>query len=327
MSAAQLILAAVLVASLVAQALLPSLRLMVVAGGAAISCLVATVFGVSTTRAILATVPWEVLIILITLGLFSELLVETRLFGVLAMISSRRSGADPRRIAVLFCVGMYVASALVNNLTAILFVLPILLILFKLLGVEQRYVSWTLGSMLVACNLGGAATPIGDFPAILLLGRGSMSFGSYLVAAAPPTAIALAVLILIVQLVVRPQRGLVRDPLSTRLTLSVMGALYRNVRVDARLLLPALAALAAMLVAWSVVPASSGISPDLIAWIGAGAALLVRPRLGERLIRRRVDVEAALFLFALFVMVARGGGFLRTDSSVAGAVLLFLSWP
>jgi Na+/H+ antiporter NhaD/arsenite permease-like protein len=82
-----------------------------------------------------------------------------------------------------------------------------------------------------------------------------------------------------------------------------MGALYRRVRLDLRLLLPALAALAAMLVAWTVVPASSGIGPDLIAWIGAGAALMVRPRVGEKLIRRRVDMEAALFLLSLFVMV------------------------
>jgi Na+/H+ antiporter NhaD/arsenite permease-like protein len=324
MSGAQTILALVLVATLVAQALLPSVRIMVVAGGAALSCLLATLIGVSTTKDILTTVPWDVLIILITLGLFSELLVETGLFGVLALISTRKSGANPVRIALLFCIGMYLVSALVNNLTAILLVLPILLILFKLLGVEQRYVSWTLGILLVACNLGGAATPIGDFPAILLLGRGSMSFSSYLVAAAPPTAVALVVLLLIVGIVVRPHRGMVRDPLSTRLTLSVMSALYRKVRVDARLLLPAGLSFAGMLVAWIVVPQSSGIGPDLIAWIGAGVALMVRPRVGEALIRRRVDVEATLFLLSLFVMVgavSKSGLFAQVAGGLNGLPL------
>jgi Na+/H+ antiporter NhaD/arsenite permease-like protein len=58
-----------------------------------------------------------------------------------------------------------------------------------------------------------------------------------------------------------------------------------------------------MIVAWMTLPADKGWTPELICWIGAGAALLVRPSLGERLIRRKVDVEAVLFLLGLFVMV------------------------
>jgi Na+/H+ antiporter NhaD/arsenite permease-like protein len=301
---AAIALSALLVLTLVAQALRPSLRLMIVGGGAAVACFVATVLGVTTTRALFAAIPWDVLLILVTLGLFTEMLVETRVFGVLALASSRGSRAGLRRIILLFTISMYAVSGLVNNLTAILLVLPILLILLKLLGAEQRYVSWTLGLVLVACNLGGAATPIGDFPAILLLGRGSMTFSGYLAAAAPPTAVALAILLVAAVLLVRPDRGVARDPFSTRLTLAVMSALYRNVRLDLRLLLPSLAVLAAMLVAWIVVPASSGVGPDLIAWAGAGAVLLLRPKTGEGLLRRRVDVEAVLFLLSLFLMVA-----------------------
>lgn len=112
------------------------------------------------------------LIILVGLGLLSELLVTSRLFGLLALWSTEASRANPRRLLVYFAIGMYLVSGLVNNLTALLLVLPVLLILLKLMGVGQRFVSWLLGTLLIACNLGGAATPIGDFPAILLLGRG-----------------------------------------------------------------------------------------------------------------------------------------------------------
>jgi Na+/H+ antiporter NhaD/arsenite permease-like protein len=109
-----------------------------------------------------------------------------------------------------------------------------LLRLYKLLGVTQRFLSWSLGLLLVACNLGGAATPIGDFPAILLLGQGRMQFTDYLVAAAPPTAVALALLIAIVMVVVRPTRDLDDGPVRRRLTIAVNVALYRNVRLDLR---------------------------------------------------------------------------------------------
>jgi Na+/H+ antiporter NhaD/arsenite permease-like protein len=75
------------------------------------------------------------------------------------------------------------------------------------------------------------------------------------------------------------------------------------VRVDRKILLPAASALSAMVLAWVFLPPSRGATPELVCWIGAAAALLARPSLGERLIRRKVDIEATLFLLALFVMV------------------------
>lgn len=304
MIGARLLLGAILVATLALQAKWPTWRLLIVLGGAAVSCLASSAMGVAKTAALLSDVPWDVIVILVALGLLTELFVETRLFGILALGSTRLSGGRPRVLLAVFAVAMYLVSGLVNNLTALLLVLPVLLILLKLLSVSQRYLAWMLGVMLVACNLGGAATPIGDFPAILLLGRGAMTFRDYLIAAAPPTAVALVVLLVVTLAVVRPDRSLVRDPVATRLSLAVMGALYRNVRLDWRLFLPLAAVLGAMLVAWVKIPAASGIGPELIAWLGVGVALAVRPRVGETVLRSRVDVEAVLYFVALFVMVA-----------------------
>ncbi|MFN7135454.1 MAG: SLC13 family permease, partial [Myxococcales bacterium] len=308
-------------------------RLLIVTGGAALASLIASLSGVATTARLLAEVPWDVLVILVGLGILSEVFVASRLFGVLAARITRVSRADPRRLAVLFALGMYLVSGLVNNLTALVLVLPVLLILFKLVGVTQRYVSWTLGLVLIACNLGGAATPIGDFPAILLLGRGSMGFPAYLERAAPATAVALVVLLCVIALL-RTERGTRRDPLSARLSLSVMDRLYRNVRLDWGALVPATVALTAMLAAWLFVPARFNVGPELICWIGAGTALVAQPRLGEKLLRRRVDVEAALFLLALFVMVGavrRSGVFEEVARALAalplspeGQLLVFL---
>lgn len=293
----------ILVVTLVVQAVLPSRRLLVVSAGAAASCLAAGLFGVATTRTLLAAVPWDVLVILVGLGLFSDLIAGTGLFGAAAVTVTRWSRADPRKVLVLFSVGMFATSGLVNNLTALLLVLPILLILFRLLSVDQRYVTWTLGVLLVACNLGGAATPIGDFPAILLLGRGAMGFGDYLVRAFPPTLLALGVLLAIVMTVVRPARRAMASPVSSRLSVSVMGALYRNVSVDQTLLVPLAVVFAAMLAGWTLLPPSLHIGPELVCWLGVALALAIRPALGESAMRRRVDVEAVLFLLSLFVMV------------------------
>jgi Na+/H+ antiporter NhaD/arsenite permease-like protein len=317
---AALTLVCILVATVVLQAVRPAYRLMVVLGGAALSCLAASLFAVGSTRAIFADVPWDVLILLVGLGFLTELFVATRIFGVVAAGVTRLSRGEPKRVFLLFTLVMYVTSSLVNNLTALLLVLPILLILFKLIGVGRKYLAWTLGALLVACNLGGAATPIGDFPALLLLGRGVMTFTDYLWTAAPPTAVALALLLGYVLVKVRPQDDTVRDPLTTRLSLAVMAQLYRRVRLDWKLLLPASICLIGMLAAWLTVPPTSGVGPELICWIGVGAALLARPKEGESIIRNRVDVEAVLFLLALFVMVAavrQSGLFAAAGQSLA----------
>ena len=303
MTQAQFILSSVLLLALLLQAIFPSFRVLVVCAGAGIACLAATKLGVANTSRILAEVPWDVLIILVTLGLVSQLLAASRLFDRLALVATRVSGADPHRLTIVFAIAMYVVSGVVNNLTALVLVLPVLHVLLRLGGTNQRYVSWTLGVLLVACNLGGAATPIGDFPAILLLGRGSMTFGDYLANAAPATLVALAALLVVTAFVVRPARGMPRDPISAGIARAVMTALHRRISLDRRIFVPAAASLLLMIAAWLFLPSSLGIGPELICWLGASLALLLNRRLGEKLTRNGLEAEAVLFLLSLFVMV------------------------
>lgn len=299
----QFILATVLLCALVAQAALPAMRVLVVVTAAGVACLLSLSFGAATPKALLAAVPWDVLVILVSLGALSSVLAESRLFDRLAVAATRLSRGDPARVTVVFAAVMYVVSGLVNNLTALLLVMPVQLALLGLIGVERRYVAWSLGLMLVACNLGGAATPIGDFPAILMLGGGRMTFSGYLVRAGPATALIFAVLLVVVMRGVRPARAIPADPLSTRISCAVIEAMHRRVLLRRRLAIPALALLGLMFAAWTLLPPGLGVGPELVCWLGGAAALAIDPRVGEDVLRRRFDVEAVLFLLAMFVMV------------------------
>lgn len=303
MSSTQWLLASILLGSLLTQAIAPNMRVLVVTSGAAIACLASTLLGVATTGELLASVPWDVLVILVTLGMISHLFAESRAFDRLAVVATRMSQGDPRKISVVFAVAMYFVSGLVNNLTALVLVLPVLHVLLKLTGAGQRYVSWTLGVLLIACNLGGAATPIGDFPAILLLGRGSMTFSSYLVRAAPVTLVALLILLLVVRFGIRPSAEMPRDAVSTRLTCAAVDALHRRIVTDMRIFVPAAVALGSMILAWMALPARWRIGPELVCWLGVGGALVASRSRGERIARNGLDAEAVLFLLSLFVMV------------------------
>lgn len=293
----------ILLATLIAQAALPARRSLLVLLGAVAACVWAASMNVAHTGDILAAVPWDVIVILISLGLFTEVLAETRIFPRLAVRLAEETRGDPRKILPALALAMWTISSLVNNLTALLLVLPVLLILFQLLGVTQRYVRFTLGVLLVACNLGGAATPIGDFPAILLLGSGAMQFSDYLRLAAPPTLIALMLLVALVSLFARPAEGMATGGLPARLAVSTMRALHRGYVVDRRRLGLSALTLAAMMAGWLLAPAAWHLRPELIALVGVTALLASQGKLGEQIVRRRVDAEAALFLVCLFVMV------------------------
>lgn len=319
MSGIQLAFAGLLVSVILLQAILPAFRLLIVLVGAAVSCGASAYLGLSSVGQLFREVPWEVLVILVALGLYAQNLADSRLFGLASVRITRAVRARPTGLLLLFTLGTYFVSGVINNLTALLVILPVLLSVFALVGVTRRFASWTLGVMLVACNLGGAATPIGDFPAVLLLGSGVMTFGQYMVSAAPPTFFALLLLLFLVIVLVRPARDVRVTPATQGLTLAILDQIYRGIRLRWSLLGPSLLALVLMLVGWLWVPAAWGFTPELVCWVGAGVALLARPRHAEQLLRTKVDVEASLFLLAFFLMVGavRGTGFF---AQAAGAI-------
>jgi Na+/H+ antiporter NhaD/arsenite permease-like protein len=161
-----------------------------------------------------------------------------------------------------------------------------------------------------------------------------MGFQAYLAAAAPATLAAVLILLVLVLAWARPARDVPDSALGRRLTLATLRQLYRGVRLDWRLLRPCLVALAAMALGWLAAPASWQLSPEWVAWVGAGVALLAVPAAGEQSLRKAVDVEAALFLLALFLMVGAvretglftqaAGWLTQADLPPRGQVALFL---
>jgi Na+/H+ antiporter NhaD/arsenite permease-like protein len=292
--------ATVMVVALSAQAMFASRRLVIVLSGAAATALLVHAGGRSSLGTLLAELPWDVLVLLVTLGLTSEVFARTHAFEWLAVRLAAMGRGDPRRVVPLTAVAMWAVSALVNNLTALLLVLPVVHALLAVMGATRNVGRWTLGTLLVACNLGGAATPIGDFPALLLLGSGVMTFSRYLILAAPATAIALMAVLFVASWNLRGAEA-PHAPITRRLTVSTVRALHRGLRVDRRRLVLATGILGGMLWAWLARPMA--IEPALVAWLGAAALLLCVGPTGEDLARTRVDAEAVLFLASLFVMV------------------------
>jgi len=134
---------------------------------------------------VLTNYPVGVLCILFCLDIFSRLLIQTRSPERLGLYFARRTKGSKISVLVLCGLGMFIISALINNLAALFVLFPIISTLFIALRLTTQQKIVCLSLVVSMCNLGGAATPIGDLPAILLMDTRAISFSAYIIHALP----------------------------------------------------------------------------------------------------------------------------------------------
>ena len=134
---------------------------------------------------VLTNYPIGVLCILFCLDIFSRLLIKTRSPERVGLYFARRTKGSKISVLVLCGLGMFIISALINNLAALFVLFPIISTLFIALRLTAQQKIVCLSLVVSMCNLGGAATPIGDLPAILLMDTRAISFSAYIVRALP----------------------------------------------------------------------------------------------------------------------------------------------
>lgn len=298
MNATQVILPTVFMVTIIAQAVWPHRRFQVVLVGAAMSAATAAATGTLQIAALWQSMPWAVIAILVCLSILAEAVMPSNILGCLAVAACRRSRGRELGLLVIFPSLMFLLSAVVNNLTAMLIVMPIMLTVLKVLGPSDRFRNLLVSSLLVCCNLGGAASPVGDFPAVLLLGSGHMGFASYLAQA----GFACIIIFMVVQAVAvswyllkSTQR---RSRVEQQLAVETISRFYRRTNIRWRVLLPVAISFCMMVAAWI-----AGVAPDLVAIVGLAFILLAAGARAEGLIRNGVDVEPVAYLIGLFMMV------------------------
>lgn len=84
---------------------------------------------------------FNVLIILISMELFTNLITETGIMQVLSVRLAALSKGRKRLSLVFFGILMFLISSFLNNITAVMMVLPVMFVLLKTIDVDERYVS------------------------------------------------------------------------------------------------------------------------------------------------------------------------------------------
>lgn len=254
-------------------------------------------FGIPVKR-VMGSYSYDVLVILIVMELFTNLIAETGIMQLLAIKIAEFSKGQKRLCLMMFGGMMFLISSCLNNITAVMMILPIVFVLLKTLEVDRKYVCIFFAAILALSNTGGAASPVGDFPAIVIMTSGITSFISYLTHAFPLFALTSAVLIAVWGMRVKKEKD---DGAVRTLAVSNLRSQYKNIEIRFDVLKWLAAIFIAMFLAWSFVPQEI-IPPEIIAILGYAVAMVIcsvkKIRVGQLMDLKSVLTIASFLFFA-----------------------------
>lgn len=223
---------------------------------------------------LLLTYQWGVLIIYISMDLFTQLLLSTSVMERIALWLAQVSKAKNKAILILFGILLFIVSGFLNNLTAILVILPILFILLNAVKLTSRYTASLFALLLAISNIGGASTPIGDFPAIIIMKSGLTSFSEYLIKAFPLFLFTSICIILIHIVLYGKKRNESDMEIANReINITLLSYQYRFHKVKRSRLIRIISCFIMMFLFWSFLPADQ-YPPEMIAIMGLSVAVL-----------------------------------------------------
>jgi Na+/H+ antiporter NhaD/arsenite permease-like protein len=138
-----------------------------------------------------------------TLGLLAGMMIlvsisrRSGLFQYVAIWSAQRAKASPAGILLLLQLTTAVVSALLDNVTTVLLIVPVTLVITSELDVPPYPF---LFAEVFASNIGGAATLIGDPPNILIGSLAGLDFNAFILNLTPVIVVVMAAQALIVHL-------------------------------------------------------------------------------------------------------------------------------
>ncbi len=238
-------------------------------------------------------IDWDVILLLVGMMIIVAVLRRTGVFEYVAIWAAKRAKGSPLRIMILLVLITAVASAFLDNVTTVLLIAPVTLLVCDRLGIDA--VPFLIAEVL-ASNIGGTATLIGDPPNIIIASRAGLTFNDFLVHMAPIVVIVLIAFTLVLPWLFRGSFTV--DPARVA---DVMELNEREAIRDTRLLIKCAIVLAAVLTAF-VTHSTLHLEPSVVALLGAGILVLISGSRPQHYLDG-VEWETLLFFAGLFVMI------------------------
>ncbi|MEV0646428.1 ArsB/NhaD family transporter [Phytomonospora sp. NPDC050363] len=238
-------------------------------------------------------IEWNVIFLLLGMMVIVGVLRPTGVFEFVAIWAAKRGRGRPFRVMVLLIVITALASALLDNVTTVLLVVPVTLLICKRLDVSP--VPFLLAEVF-ASNIGGASTLVGDPPNIIIAAKANLTFNDFLVHMAPIAIVLVAVLIGLSWLLFGRKMSVDSERAEAIMRLSEKEAIR-----DRTLLVKAGVVLVAVLAAFVLHPVLH-YEPSIVALLGAGILVMIT-KLDPAEAMRDVEWHTLAFFAGLFIMI------------------------
>jgi Na+/H+ antiporter NhaD/arsenite permease-like protein len=234
-----------------------------------------------------------------TIGLLVGMMIlvyltqQTGVYDYVAIRAGQLSGGRSFAVTMSLAGTTALLSAFLDNLTTILLIAPITFLLADALDIEAIPL---LIIEVIASNIGGTATLIGDPPNLIIAGATGLSFNAFIVNLAPVAIVAFAVVIPLLYLVFRSRLQVEERNRRAVMELNALA----SIRDSAELRRTGPVLLATVLAFFA--HQALHVEPATVALSGAAVGLLVtRIDLEETL--SSIEWTTLFFFVALFVMV------------------------
>ena len=235
----------------------------------------------------------NVIFLLVGMMIMVSILAETGLFEWIAIKATQLVKGEPIPLLVLLMLATAVFSAFLDNVTTILLIVPVTIVMLENLKLDTK--PFIIGEIL-ASNIGGTATLIGDPPNILIGSEAGFSFNDFIINLGPVIIINLIVTIFLLYFFYCRKLKVSRELKAHIMELSPDRALK-----DKKLMYQSLVILL-LVIAGFVSHEITHIEPSIIALAGAMALILVSKKEPEEIFEK-VEWPTLFFFMGLFIMV------------------------
>lgn len=246
-------------------------------------------------------VDFNVIFLLMSMMIVVGILKKTGVFQWLALKAAKVGRGHPAIILALMCLLTGVISAFLDNVTTVVLTVPMTLFIVRLLEVDP--IPFLVGQVL-ASNIGGTGTLIGDPPNIMIGSRAGMDFLVFTTHAAPIAVALLAFYCLVMALFWWPKMQATAE-----LRAALMAQSEEGLITNPRLLRIGIVVLALTVVGF-LLHGPLGYEAATIAMASAVLFLLLSREEIHQVLLEEVEWTSLLFFVGLFIVVeglVRGG--------------------
>jgi Na+/H+ antiporter NhaD/arsenite permease-like protein len=260
---------------------------------ALLGAMLVIVLGILDQREAFAAIDLNVIFLLAGMMMVANVLARTGFFEWLAIRSVVLSHGHPIRLLLIIATVTAVISAFLDNVTTVVLMTPVMLGVARRLGISP--VPYLIAGIL-ASNIGGTATLIGDPPNIMIGSAAGLTFMDFVVGLTPGVVVVHVAFLGIMAIMFRRHLQVPDERREAALE-----ATEESVIRDRPLLVRALAVTSVTLVGF-LVHGALGLEPATIALLGATALLLVSG-LDPSQMLQEVEWSTLFFFVGLFILV------------------------